>query len=315
MIDFNNQQAPSFRELELRCEMEFRELGNCWHIFTPEKFPVVFGTRDDFKFGMNLIAVCAKVFPDIRILTFEIMSNHLHLTVAGQEERVRSFFRMLCEYLSVYLKRTDRPMDLSGWDRPPRLISDLNDARNVIAYNNRNGYLVNPGETPFTYPWGANRFFFNPELRRFHESSESRLTLRQLREMFHTRSLDSYNGMKTVDGYVTPVSFCDIGAAERLFRNAHHYYYKVSRDVEGHKNLATEIGEGVFYTDEELFSVVATKCRAEYNVASASLLPRDAKIQMARSLYYEYNAGSGKIARLLKLDRSVVDALFPVGRK
>lgn len=232
MTDFNQRSATSFRDAELRCEMEYRELGSCWHIFTPEKFPVIFGTKEDFKFGMNLIAVCAKAFPDVRILTFEIMTNHLHLTVAGQDTRVKKFLEMLCDYLGVYLRRSSRPLDLSGWNRPPRLITDLNDLRNVIAYNNRNGYLVNPGATPFTYPWGANSFFFNPELRKYHESSEERMTLRQLREVFHTRALDRYNGLKVVDGYVTPVSYCAIETAERLFRDAHHYYYKVSRDVE-----------------------------------------------------------------------------------
>ena len=315
MTDFNQRPATTYREAELRCEMVYQELGSCWHIFTPEKFPVIFGAKEDFKFGMNLVAVCARAFPDVRILTFEIMTNHLHLTVAGSETRVKQFFEMLCYYLRLYLKRESRPLDLSGWNRPPRLISDLNDLRNVIAYNNRNGYLVNPGETPFTYPWGANRFFFNPELRMFHERSDDRLSVRRLREMFHTRSLDRYNGLKVVDGYVTPVCYCDIEVAERLFRDAHHYFYKVSRDVEGQKNLAAEIGEGVFYTDEELFAIISAKCREGYKVGSPSSLPRDAKIHLAKILHYDYNAGNGRIARLLRLDNAVVEALFPSGKQ
>lgn len=75
--------------------------------------------------------------------------------------------------------------------------------------------------------------------------------------------------------------------------------------------MAAEIGEGIFYTDEELFAIAMVKCRTDYKVDAPSLLSRDAKIQLARSLHYDYNAGNGKIARLLRLDYSVVDALFP----
>ncbi len=163
MKDFTQHSKIPFREQEIRCEMQFRELGNCWHVYTPEQFPIVFGTNDDFKAGMNLVAICAIAFPDVKILTFEIMSNHMHLCVSGLEERVKAFAAMLTKFLERYMKGTSRPIDLSEWNRIPRQISDLNDIRNVIAYINRNGYLVNPDSTPFSYPWGANRFYFNPE--------------------------------------------------------------------------------------------------------------------------------------------------------
>ena len=290
--------------------MHFRELGDCWHIFTPEQFPIIFGTDEDFKVGMNLIAICARAFPDVRILTFEIMSNHLHLCASGLEYRVKAFFAMLADYLERYLNGTSRPTNLSEWKWHPRMIKDLDDIRNVIAYINRNGYLVNPDATPLSYPWGANRFFFNKELTQFHRISNGTISQKYLRQTFHSRLLDSFCGLKTIDGYVSPVSFCDIATAERLFRDARHYFFKVSRDVESQQTIAAELGERVFYTDAELYALVKSKCKAEYSVDAPPLLPNDAKILLAKVLHYDYNANNQQIARILRLDLSILNSLF-----
>ena len=311
MRDFASKQENPFRESELRCQMLFRDLGPCWHIYTPEQFPLIFGTEDDFRFGMTLIAICALAFPSVRILTFELMSNHLHITLAGEKLVVKEFFRMVRENLQRYLASTGRPLDLSGWDCVPRPISDLNDLRNVIAYNNRNGFLVSQNATPFSYPWGANRFFFNPELRLFHSSSSGKMTVRDIRRMFRTCTLDRFCGTRKIDGYISPVEYCDFVAAEGLFRNGQHYFHKLSRDVESQKSIALEIGEKVFYTDEELYTLVCAKCRKEYNVDAPPQLPRDSKIGLSKLLHFEYNASNQQICRILRLDRFVVDSLFP----
>lgn len=40
-------------------------------------------------------------------------------------------------------------------------INDLKALREAIVYVNRNGYVVNPSHTPFSYPWGTGRYYFN----------------------------------------------------------------------------------------------------------------------------------------------------------
>lgn len=311
MKNLTRKQELSFREAELRCQMQFRDLEPCWHIFTPEQFPVIFGTEEDFKFGMTLIAICAMSFPGIKILTFEIMSNHLHITLSGNQDAVIDFFEMIKKYLKKYLASKGRPLDLSKWNCDPKPISDLNYLRNVIAYNNRNGFLVRQETTPFSYPWGANRFFFNPELRAYHLSSRDKLTVREIRKLFRSWSLDHFCGTRTVEGYISPVEFCDFDSSERIFRNGQHYFHKLSRDVESQKNIAAEIGERMFYNDEELYSLIYARCRKEYAVDSPSLLASEAKVEMAKTLHYEYNSSNQQISRILRLDRTIVDSLFP----
>ncbi len=311
MKNFIQLPTRSLKESETRSELLFQELGQCWHLYTPEQFEIIFATEDDFKAGMTLMAICSKAFPDVRILTFELMSNHVHATLAGLRERILAFFGMYGKHLSGYLHGIGRPVDLSSWECQLREITDLNDLRTVIVYNNRNGYLVNPSVTPFSYPWGANRFFFNPELRGFHDSSSIKLTVKEIRRIFKTRSLDMYAGLSMVSGYASPIGFCEIETTERLFRDARQYFYKLSRDVESQKTISSELGSSVCFTDDELYSIVLSKCHSEYNVRSASLLTIDMKIELAKTLHFDYHANNRQVARILRLDRALVDSVFP----
>ena len=47
---------------------------------------------DEFRIGMGIMAVAAKCFQDVRIITFELMTNHLHIMAAGDELRLRQMF-------------------------------------------------------------------------------------------------------------------------------------------------------------------------------------------------------------------------------
>ena len=311
MKNFIQLPTRSLKELETRSELLFQELGQCWHLYTPEQFEIIFATEDDFMAGMTLMAICSKAFPDIRILTFELMSNHVHATLVGLRERILAFFGMYGKHLSGYLHGIGRPVDLSSWECQLREITDLNDLRTVIVYNNRNGYLVNPSVTPFSYPWGANRFFFNPELRGFHESSSTKLTVKEIRRVFKTRSLDMYAGLSMVSGYASPIGFCEIETTERLFRDARQYFYKLSRDVESQKTISSELGSSVCFTDDELYSILLSKCRSEYNVRSLSMLTTDMKIELAKTLHFDYHANNKQVARILRLDLALVDSVFP----
>ena len=300
----------TFAQEESRCEFVFRQLGLCWHLYTPENHPVIMTDKMDFQAGMTLLAICAFHFPSIRILTFQWMSNHIHITLAGPEEDITRMCTMLKKYLSNYLKAKGRAGSLERWDCKLRRIEGLQDLRNVIAYNNRNGFLVNDQYTPFNYPWGANRCYFNPDAKiRFQECTET-LRLAIIRDISHSHKLVTYVGLPYMDGIVPPLAFCDIQIAERLFRSPRQYFSLVSRNIEGMKAIANEIGESIYYTDDDLYSIIIGICREQYNVASPNLLPARAKTELARKMHFEYNASAKQIARMLKVDQTVLDSLF-----
>lgn len=301
----------SFSDDEQNCESVFNLLNPCWHLYTPEDFPVILTCEADFKAAMTLLAVCALSFPNLRILTFQWMSNHLHITLSGPEKDISSMFAMLRKYLGKYLKARGRAISIASWTHNIRHIESLKDLRNVIAYNNRNGFLVYPDSTPLTYPWGANRFFFNPDAIKLVKNSNGTLQHKAIRDLFHTHKLDDFTGQPFLDGYIPPAVFCDIESAEGIFRNARHYFTSVSRNLEGLKDIAKEIGESIYYTDDDLYGVILKICRDGFGVSYPALLPALAKVEVARKMYFEYNASAKQISRILKADLALIKSILP----
>ena len=285
-------------------------MGPCWHLSTPEDYTIIFRDELDFKTGMTLLAVCAMLSPGVKIITFELMSNHIHIIFAGEEDAGKHLFALFRKLLSKHLLNRYGVLQLVGWDGQTKPVKDMEYFRTAVAYDNRNGYLVQPDHTPFSYPWGANRFFFNPDARRRFLEQAVPCSFRERRMVCHSHIADHLSNLMMVDGYASPLCFCAIEEAEGCFRDAHHYFYKISRDVESHKMISRELGERVFYTDEELYAITYSWCKERSDCASPTLLPAEAKLEAAKWLRYEYNAGEKQIVRLLKLEPSLVAALF-----
>lgn len=63
-----------------------------------------FREEDDFKVGMNYIAVLAASL-DIAILAFSLMSNHVHFVVLGTEADANEFINEFKRRYSKYYER------------------------------------------------------------------------------------------------------------------------------------------------------------------------------------------------------------------
>lgn len=299
----------SYYEKEALCEAKFRDIGECYHLWTPENHEIIFTNQADFKTGMTLFGISARLFADVNILTFELMSNHIHVAASGRESRLDQLFGTFKGLILRWLKNEGRDMQLEKFQLGTRRLMTLKDIRNVIVYDNRNGFLVSPEHTPFTYPWGANRYYFSPDSCRLAKQECKPFSLRERRLISHSRIADGAEGLLLFDGYASPLSFCDIHTGETLFRDAAHYFNKLSKSVESNASIAKEIGESIWYTDDELYSIVRKLCKERFKANSpAAIAPKD-RIDLAKTLHYEFNAGAKQLQRMLKLDSSILNAL------
>lgn len=296
----------SFYEKEALCEARFRELGECHHLWTPENHEIIFTSQTDFKTGMTLFGISAKLYADVTVLTFELMSNHIHITASGDEGRLKNLFNTFKEFILKWLKSENSAISLEKFQAGTRRLMTLEDVRSVIVYDNRNGFIVSHEHTPFTYPWGANRYYFSPDSCRLAEQGSKSFSLRERRNVSHSRIADKAEGLLLFDGYTSPLSFCNIKAGESLFRDAAHYFNKLSKSIESNASIAKEIGESVWYTDDELYSIVKKISKEKYGTASPAAIAPNDKINLAKTLHYEFNAGAKQLQRMLKLDLSVL---------
>lgn len=305
-------EKKDFAALETMCQQRFNETGPCFHVCSQENHPLLFHNDEEFKAAMNIVAFVAFLFPDIYIYTFEIMGNHFHFAISGTKERIRLFIKAFITKLASHPLLSAASSDINALSFKRHTINDLSNLRNVISYTNRNGAVVNPDENVFTYRWGANRFFFNREAKLRYGECSRNATSREKRAMFHSAQLDSNHSVKTLDGYVSPLCYCHIDEAESFFRNSRHYFYNASRNIESMNDIAKDIGENLFYSDEDLYQHIRTECSKKYRCNSISLLPPESKIELAKELHYNFNSGNKQISRLLKMDILVVNTLFPI---
>ena len=67
-----------------------------------------------------------------------------------------------------------------------------------------------------------------------------------------------------------------------MFRDAHHYFSMVSKNVEAYSNLAADLDDGEFLTDSELFSQLRKILQERYQESRIKDLSNAQKIDIAR---------------------------------
>ena len=118
-----------------------------------------------------------------------------------------------------------------------------------------------------------------------------------------------------INGHISPVTFCAIELGKAMFRDAHHYFSMISKNVEAYGELANELDDGEFLTDPELFTQVSKLLMHNYGTNSLRDLTKPQKLDLARMLRQDFHSSNGQIRRVLGLTQYDVDSLFPLSAK
>ena len=308
MKNFEDNTRARFAQQEELCEYLFMFKGPFWHLCTPGTYQeILFADEQDFRLGINSAALAKG---PVTLYSSTVMSNHLHDIGAGRQEDLLAYFERRKTYIRRFLKERGRVVDLQGFSCSLIPIDSLRVLRAEIVYSHRNGYVVHPHQTPFSYPWSSGRYYFNPGLEA-DGVRYSQLSYKEKRALCRGRAQDLPGDWIISNGMISPQSFVDIKGGEGFFRDAHQYFNLLSKNYEAYSEVAKRLGDQVFLTDEELFSAVSSLCRKNFGQARPSLLAPDDKISVAREIKQRYNASNGQIRRMLRLDAGVVQELFP----
>jgi hypothetical protein len=309
MKNYYNMETVPFSRREDYLEYLFSSTGPFWHLFTPgTNQEIIFQSEDDYKYGITSSAI--SVDSKVRIIACAIMSNHIHFILAGAEEACIDYFERQKTLLMRYNRALGRVIDFSKFNCSVAPINDINTMRTEIVYVNRNGYLVNPACTPFSYKWSTGMYYFNPAVCT-GGTPFSQLTYREKRSLTHSRIMSLPENFEVKEGCFFIPSFVKIKEGELWFRDAHQYFNLLSRSREAFSEVAKRLGDGIFLTDNELFEVLCARCRKQFGEPRPSDLSPKNKITAAVMMKSEYHASNGQIRRMLKLSDEIVRELFP----
>ena len=304
--------ALSFSEKERVCESIFIANGPYWHIYTDgTMMQNIFISKEDFIMGIWCLAAAQHLCKSVRVITFELMGNHIHLILAGAKEDCIKVFDIFAARLKKAFPKRQHPIDWSKFKMEILSIESLQTLRNEIIYVNRNAFVANPAYTPESYPWGGGCAYFCPWLKHLATTPFGELPILAQRALLHTKKIAPLADLKVIDSMPFIPSFCDIKLGESLFRDARSYFNSLTRNAEAFSQIASRLKDTIFLTDEELYSVICSHISKEYSVKAPAQLSAQQKIDTARHMHFDYNATNQQLRRMLRMDLSVLEELFP----
>lgn len=304
--------ALSFSEKERICESIFVAGGPYWHLYTDgTRMQNIFCCEEDFAAGMWALASSLHLSKEVRALTFELMTNHVHLIIAGQRENCIKAFNLFSARLKMAFPKRKRTIDWSQFKMDILPIESLQALRNEIIYVNRNAFVANPAYTPDSYPWGGGCTYFCSWLKHLTTTPLGELPILTQRALLHTRDITPFADLREINSMPFIPSFCDIRLGESIFRDARSYFNSLTRNSEAFSQIASRLKDSIFLTDEELYSVLCSYISKQYSVKTPTELTSQQKIDTARHLHFGYNATNQQLRRMLRMDLAILEEMFP----
>ena len=292
--------------------MEFAMSGRFWHLFTDgSSMEDIFLNEEDMKTGMIALAISKCIYPGIEIITFELMSNHIHLILRGDREVCIELFGYFRRKLARIFGRQGRCIDWRRFKADIIEITELKALRNEIIYVNRNAFVASPHFTPFSYRWGGGWAYYSPVIKMLQTMSLTDIRFNQARKMTHSRDFEEFKTLRFIGDTVYIPSFCNIELGERMFTDARSYFLALTRNAEGMSLIAARLKDNIFLTDEELYAVAVRFADDKFGCKKLRSLTPEQRIETAKELHFKYNASNKQIRRILKLDPGILSELFP----
>ena len=258
-----------------------------------------FRDDEDFKVGMNFVAIQAWR-SGVVILSFVLMSNHLHFVLIGTEESVHHFINELKRRYSVYLRiKYGNKEFLRSNDVDVREISLEEDEsiERTLAYVQMNPVAANICSHPSQYPWGTGRAFFDADPKGGKRLDEySGRALKRILHSFNVKLPDGYRMSEA--GYILPESYIGVEYVEKVFQSPRRMNYFLNSSSKARRKIETVEKEQPAFKDQVILSAIPDLCRSLFRKNSISELSDTELTELFRQIRYRFNATPNQIARV-----------------
>ena len=260
-----------------------------------------FRDEEDFKVGMNFVAIQAACCPEVVVLAFILMSNHVHFVLSGTWRDVASFIRQFKHRYSIYYNARwgiQKFLRLTGVDIKEIPYEDEAPER-AIAYVQMNCVAANICAHPGQYPYGTGDAFFNQRVTSGDRLGN--LSARARERLLHTNCeslpLSWHLGP---EGFVQPQEYVDVRAVETLFRSPKRMNYFLTSSSKARKRLESEEHLPAF-RDQIILAALPDLCRSLFGKESFRELSPEEQTELMRQIRFRFSADVNQIARVCGL--------------
>ena len=258
-----------------------------------------FRDDEDFRVAMNYVAIQAASSPEVAVLAFILMSNHVHFVLKGRREDVLGFINQFKHRYSLYYRRKYGRKEFlrkNGTDVKPVPCEDEAPER-ALAYVQANCVAANICSHPSQYPWGTGNTFYN-------SCKPTGKLLCDLSERMRERLLRSNNvalpetWLICEDGYIKPENYVDVACVEDIFRSPKRMNYFLNNSSKAKKRLESADDNLPAFRDQAILAVLPDLLRSLFQKSSFEELNNQEQSEFARQIRFRFSADATQIARL-----------------
>ena len=256
----------------------------------------IFRNREDFIAGMNLLAVVCSAFPQLKLLAFVLMSNHVHFVLYGTEKQAKKFIDMYKNLVSRYVRTHYGEVKYLR-----HLLTTVSEVtleneglKRLIAYVLNNPVKAGVNCVATGYEWSSARCYFNQINLTADMVPIGSLSVRQQRKTLHSYHKLPDNWQLNSSGYVDPSAYVDYQTVERLYYSSRSFEYFLSASLSLRKGIA----ENITFSDSMLYSAINELLDKKFSVSSVSELDEFLRRNLIKDLKNRFSASSKQLARV-----------------
>lgn len=255
-----------------------------------------FRDEEDFKMGMNLVAVLAVAL-DVDVLSFILMSNHVHFVLCCSEAKAHQFIKEFKKRHSQYMNKKYGVKELLR--RVHVQIDPVSGADEslewVIAYTNMNSVAAGICLAPTGYPWGTGDTFFKAKPAKGRRigtySDRARVAL------LHSTQPMPPHLLVGDDGYILPDSYVDVEKVQNLYHTPKRMNYFLVNSSKAKRRLDAKDNAPNF-RDQVILPAIGDLCQSLFQKSSLEALTQDELAELLKQLRYRFSSHANQLARV-----------------
>lgn len=285
-----------------------------YYLVTTEHLEDGLWFRDDkdFTTGMNYVAIQAALMPEVIVLVFILMSNHVHFVLYGTWEEVEAFVNGFKGRYSLYLRRKYGVREFlrrNALDIMEISNADAEALERAIAYVQMNCVAASICLYPGQYPWGTGDAFFRSG---WVESGSGRRSAadkcrrlgdfsgrRRMRLMHSGEALKLPEEWLLSDaGFVLPESYVDTDRVEAIFRTPRRMQYFLNSSSKARKRLEAGVENLPTFRDQVILSALPDLLQSLFQKSDFDALSSSEQAETLRQIRFRFSAGVHQSARV-----------------
>ena len=265
---------------------------------------VLFSSEEHFIAGMNRVAFCRISVPEVVVIAFVLMDNHVHFILHGTYSDCMKFMGQYRKLTEMWLANNYPAERNKDWEYDCWLIPNKEMLQEKICYVLRNPMSAGIPVLPTSYRWGSGPLMFSGGFSLWGKPEPiGVISEYQRRKRYGTKLEIPSDWMASGNDLIYPGSYVDYKRAEMAFGGISGFMYELNKKNEDVINQEM-YGNEISLTDSDVISILVSVSKSEFGEQDLSLLTIQQRLDLCRLARKSHGINLKQLGRVLHLKYS-----------